>query len=114
VVVLVKVAGQDAVDATADHLQERVRGEVGVAGGVEHVGQDSRESDALVELAKGEQPGVAGELARRRLDDQGRAEKIENLWPGGWYTRRLSPEKGTRPVGSPGETHTEVNDSKPR
>jgi hypothetical protein len=51
VVVLVFVAGQDAVDATADHLQEGVLGKVGVAGVVESIGESPREPDALIELA---------------------------------------------------------------
>ena len=42
------------------------------------------EADALVELADGEQPGVTGQLARGRLDDERRAEKVQDLWPGGW------------------------------
>jgi hypothetical protein len=69
VVVLVLVASQDAVDAGTDHLQERVLGQVRVAGIVEGCGEGPGQADALVELAEGEQPGVAGELARRRLDD---------------------------------------------
>jgi hypothetical protein len=49
VVVLVLVVGQDAKDADADHLQEAVPHEVGIAGIVEGVGEDPSESDALVE-----------------------------------------------------------------
>src|SRR6266545_4477325 len=60
VVVLVLVAGEDAVDAAANHLQEGVFGEVGV---VEGVGEGPGEPDALIRLADGEQAGVAGELA---------------------------------------------------
>ena len=62
VVVLVLVASQDAVDAGTDHLQERVLGQVRVAGIIEDIGKSLGEPDALVELADGEQPGVAGEL----------------------------------------------------
>jgi hypothetical protein len=78
VVVLVLVAGQDTVDTGADHLQERVLGEVGVARVVQSVCEVTGEPDAVVELANGEQP-VAGELARRRLDDEWRGEKVEDL-----------------------------------
>jgi hypothetical protein len=86
VVVLVLVAGEDAVDAGADHLQEGVLGEVGVAGVVEGVGEGMGEPDALVELADGEQSRIAGELAGRRLDDERYAEEVQDLGPGGWYT----------------------------
>ena len=85
-VVLVRVAGQDAVDAAANHRQEGVLPEVRVAGVVEGFGEGSRQPDALVELADGEQAGVAGELTRRRLDDERRAEEVQDLGPGGWYT----------------------------
>jgi hypothetical protein len=37
------------------------------------------EPDAPAELADGQQPGVAGELARRRLDDERRAEEVQDL-----------------------------------
>jgi hypothetical protein len=46
----------------ANHLQVGVLGEVGVAGVVESVGEG--------------QPGGAGELARRRLDDERPADKL--------------------------------------
>jgi hypothetical protein len=75
VVVLVLVAGQDAVDAGPDQLQEGVLGEVRVAGAVQGVAEGPGEPDAVIELADRQQPGVAGELARRRLDDERRAEK---------------------------------------
>jgi hypothetical protein len=84
VVVLVLIARQDTVDAGADHLQEGVLGQARVAGVVEGLGEGPGEPDALVELADGEQPGVAGELARRRLDDQRGAEKIQDLGPDTW------------------------------
>jgi hypothetical protein len=63
VVVLVRVAGADAVDAGLDHLPEGVLGEVGGAGVLQGAGVGSGEPEALIELADGEQPGVAGELA---------------------------------------------------
>ncbi len=44
--------------------------------------------DALVELANGQQPGIGGELACGRLHDERRAEEVEDLLPGGWYTHR--------------------------
>jgi len=56
VVVLVRVAGQDAVDAAADHLQEGVLGEVGVARVVQGVSESPGASDVFVELADGSSP----------------------------------------------------------
>jgi hypothetical protein len=91
VVVLALVAGQDAVDATANHLREGVLGQVRVAGVIEGAGVGPGQADALVELADGEQPGIAGQLARRRLADQRRAEEIEALGPGRRYTQRRLP-----------------------
>src|SRR5262249_13509314 len=102
VVVLVRVAGEDAVGPGANHLQEGVIDQVGVAGVVQGVGEGPGKSDALVELADGEQPGITGELTGRGFDDDRRAEEIEVLWPGGWYTHRLSPGEGKRPAGSTG------------
>jgi hypothetical protein len=102
VVVLVLVPGEDAVDPGPGHLQEGVLREAGVAGVVQGVGEGPGEPDALVELADGEQPGIAGELAGGWLDDERRAEEVEDLWPGGWSTHRLSPRAGKRPGGSPG------------
>jgi hypothetical protein len=60
-----------------------VLGVVRVAEVVESAGNNSGEPDALVERADGLQPGVAGELARRRLDDERDAKEVEDLWPGG-------------------------------
>ena len=80
-VVLVRVAGEDAVDAGLDHLPEGVLGAVGVAGVVESIGEGPREPEALIELAEGEQPGVAGQWACRRLKDQRGAEKVHDLGP---------------------------------
>jgi hypothetical protein len=82
VVVLVRVAGQGAVDAGPNHLQDGVLGEGGVAGVAERIGEGPGQADLLGELADGEQPGVPGALARRRLDDQRGAEKVVDLWPG--------------------------------
>jgi hypothetical protein len=113
VVVLVLVAGEDAVDAGADHLQERVFHEVGVAGVVQDVCEGPGEPDALVELAKGQQPGIAGELARGRLKDQRRAEEVENLGPGGWYTQRLPLWLRTGPDALTGSTRPQGQNSRP-
>jgi hypothetical protein len=100
VVVLVLVASQDAVDTTANHLQERVLGQIRVAGVVEGPGEGQGESDALVELADGQQPSIAGELTRRQFDDEWRAEEVEDLRPATWYTPGLSPGLQNRPGGS--------------
>jgi hypothetical protein len=78
VVVLVLVAGLEAMDPGADHLQEAGPGEVGVAGVVGRLGEGPREPEALVELEDGEQSGVAGQLAPGRLGDEWRAEEIED------------------------------------
>jgi hypothetical protein len=53
VVVLIGVTGEDTVDAGADHLQEGVFGEVGIAGIVEGVGEVAGQSEEFVELAEG-------------------------------------------------------------
>ena len=82
-VVLVRVAGQDAVDARPDHLQEGMLGQLGVAGVVQGLGEGFDEPDALVELADGEKPRIAGELTGRGLKNERRAEEVENLRPGG-------------------------------
>jgi hypothetical protein len=75
VAVLVLGAGQDAKDADADHLQEGVPREVGIAGVVEGVGEGPSESDALVEPANGLLACVAGQLTGRRLDHERGAEE---------------------------------------
>lgn len=112
-VVLVLVAGQDAVDATADHFQEGVLGEIGVAGVVEDGGEGLDEPNAPIELANGQQPGIAGRLARGRLHDQRRAEEVEDLLPGGWYTQRLPPWLRTGPDALTGPTRPQGKDSRP-
>jgi len=60
---------------------------VGAAGVVERLSEGPGEPDALVELAEGQQSGVAGELGRRRLTDQRRAEGVRDLSSGGWYNQ---------------------------
>ena len=62
------------IDAGADHLQEAV------LDAVEGVGANSAESQALVERSDGKHPAIAGELPRRWLDHERRAEKIQALW----------------------------------
>src|SRR5262245_34241094 len=62
-------------DTGAGPSPEGVLGEARVAEVVESVGNNPGEPDALVERADGLQPGIAGELAPRRLDDEWRAEK---------------------------------------
>jgi hypothetical protein len=64
--------------------EEGVLGEGGVAGVVEGVGKGPSQAEALVELADGQQPGVARELALRRLDDERRAEGVQDLGPAAW------------------------------
>ena len=40
-------------------------------------------------VADGQQSGLAGELPGRGLDDERRAEEVQDLGLGGWYTHRL-------------------------
>ena len=82
--------------------QEGVLREVAIAKVVEGAGKGSGKPDVLVELANGEQPGIAGELACGRLDHERRAEEIEALGPRGWYTHRWFPWEGEGPGGSTG------------
>src|SRR5262249_23704580 len=67
------------------------------------------EPDVLVELANGSNPGS---LVRcpRRLEDDWRAERVEELSPCGWYNLRLFPRFGVGPGVSAGSAHAEVND----
>jgi hypothetical protein len=84
VVVLVRVAGQDAVDAGSDHLQEGVLGQVGVAGVVQGASVGPGEPNALVELADGEHTVIILHMFMYRVDDERRAEKIQALGPDIW------------------------------
>jgi hypothetical protein len=78
VVVLVLVVGEDAVDPLADHAQERLAGEPGVAWVVQRGGELLGEADAVVELPDGQEPGIAGQGRGRDLDRDGpRGEEIE-------------------------------------
>jgi hypothetical protein len=63
------------------------------APGVVVGGESPGASDALVKLADGEPPGVAGELTRRWLANDRRAEEIEALGPGRRYIQGLSPPR---------------------
>jgi hypothetical protein len=98
------VAGLGAEDTETDKLDEGVLDAVGVAGVVAGVGEGLGEAPALVGRADGEQPGVARELARRWLDDERRAEKVQDLRPARWYTQRLPPPLRNEPGASTGET----------
>jgi hypothetical protein len=69
VAVPVLAAGEDANDAGAGSLGEAVLREAGGAGTVHRLGEGAGAPDARVRLARGEQSSIAGELARRRLDD---------------------------------------------
>ena len=53
-VVLVGVAGENAVNAGADHLQNRMLDEIGVAGIVEDSGESVRQAELFIELAERE------------------------------------------------------------
>ncbi len=83
--------------------------EVRVTGVVSGIGEGPGQANLLVELTDRQEPGVAGELTGRWFDDDRGTEKIETLWPGGWYTHRWSP--GKRPGGSPAQTRTEAKGS---
>jgi hypothetical protein len=63
------------IAVSADHLRECVLGKVRVAGIIECLGKSLGQADVLIKLADGKQSGIAGELARRRLDHQRRAEE---------------------------------------
>ena len=65
-------------DSSRDVLLD-LGGEVGVAGVIEGFGKALGQADALVELPDGQQPGVAGQLARRWLDDEWGAEEVQDL-----------------------------------
>src|SRR5205807_475885 len=83
--------GEDAVDARADHFEEGVLDEVGIAGVVEDVGEGLGESEALIELPEGEQAGIAGELSGGGFDEEGQVAEIEGGLPGRLYTHGRSP-----------------------
>jgi hypothetical protein len=72
------------IAAGTDHLQEYVLGAIWVTGIIERLGKSPGQTDARIELADGQQSGVAGKLTLGRLDGERRAKKIEDLWPLGW------------------------------
>ena len=100
-----------AKGAVLQWVQVGVLDKVKIAGVIEGLGKGLGQADALVELADGQQPGVAGELARRRLDDDRQAEKVEDLRPGGWYNPALPPRLQKQPGASADETHPQGEDS---
>ena len=78
VIVLIGVAGQNSIDAHARHLQERVIDVAGGAAITECFGELPRQPDVIIELTKGQQPSIAGNLRRRWLDHHGLGcEKIK-------------------------------------
>src|SRR6185369_10892462 len=96
------IAGQDAEDAHADHLQERVLGQLRIARVVEHRGEPLRQADAVVELSQRQQAGVRRERSLGHLDPDGQwLEKVELKQTSRWYTHWLFPGDGARPGGSP-------------
>ena len=60
-VVLVLIVSEDAVDPLADHAQERLPGEPGAAWVGQRGGELLGQADAVVELADGQEPGIAGQ-----------------------------------------------------
>jgi RNA polymerase sigma factor (TIGR02999 family) len=78
---------------------------------VEGLSDGSGQADALIELADGEQAGIAGEVGARGLQDDGPSDEIQALLPGRRYTDWLSPGEEARPIDSPGETRTPARDS---
>ncbi len=69
---------------SADHLRECVLGKVRVAGVIECLGKCPGQADGLIELADGEQSGIAEELALGWLNDERCAEEVEDLRPDIW------------------------------
>jgi hypothetical protein len=49
--------------------------------------------------------------ARRRLDGERRAEEVQDLGPGDWYTHRLPSRMLKRPGASPRETRPQGKDT---
>ena len=93
--VSIGAVGEDANEADAGPLGEAVLREAGGAGTGHGLGVGPRQPDAFAELADGRQPGVVGQSARRRLDDERRSEEVEDLGPDSWYTHGRSPSFST-------------------
>ena len=79
VAVSIGAVGEDANEADAGPLGEAVLREAGGAATVQGLGEGAGETDARIQLAGDEQPGVTGELARGWLDDERRDEQIQDL-----------------------------------
>src|SRR5262249_23746912 len=96
VVILVLVAGEDAVQAGAEHLQARVLNQAGVAGVVDGRGELGGEAEALIELADGEQPGIGGEQGRGGSNGDRQAGKSQRLGRRRVYTHGKTSGQGPR------------------
>jgi hypothetical protein len=76
-------------------MRQRSRGSLRASVNAERPG----DPDPLTERADGEQPGVAGGLSWRRLDDEWCAEEVEDLGSSGGYNLRRLPWEGKGPRG---------------
>lgn len=90
-IVLVRVVGEDAVHAGANHLQSGVLDKLGIARVVEDGGEGSGEPKGFIELAEGKEPGIAGELPSGGFEDHRGAEESERFLPDSLYTHERSP-----------------------
>ena len=78
VVVLIVVAGKDAEDAHANHVDERVFDEFRIAWIIEGGRELSSQADLVIELSQQQQPGIGGERSIGNLNlDWQRREEIE-------------------------------------
>ena len=72
------IVGEDAVDPLPHHTQEWLLDKLGIAHVVESVGELLGATDLLIELADGQEPGVAGQRRGGDLDlKRSRWEEIE-------------------------------------
>ena len=77
-IVLIRVAGQDAVDPHPHHLGKGVVDEGPKSRIAKRAGEFGRQPNLLVELPDRQQAGVAGQMLFNRLhDDRFGAQKIE-------------------------------------
>ena len=77
-IVLIFVIGENAIDALADHAEERLVSEIGVALVVQSCGELLGKFDVIVELSDRQEAGIAGERCGRNLDFDGfGGEKVE-------------------------------------